>query len=76
MFRRRIDAIIESDSIFTLKDLAVGGDELHEEAGIPKGPVMGTVLTFLFEAVLDDPSQNTKGKLIELARNFYQQRLV
>lgn len=76
MFRRRIDAIIESDSIFTLKDLAVGGNELHEEAEIPKGPVMGTVLTFLFEAVLDDPSQNTKEKLIELARNFYQQRLV
>ncbi|HOV62803.1 MAG TPA: CCA tRNA nucleotidyltransferase, partial [Spirochaetia bacterium] len=39
-FRKRIDAVLEADSVFSLKDLAVGGNELFEEAGIPRGPIM------------------------------------
>jgi hypothetical protein len=33
------------------------------------------LLGFLLEAVIEDPAQNERGRLLELARNFYAQRL-
>lgn len=47
--------------------LAVRGDDLIR-AGIPAGPVMGALLDRLLEAVLDDPSLNTRERLLQLAR--------
>lgn len=45
------------------------------EAGIPPGPGMGVVLDALLEAVLDDPSLNTKPRLLTIARRYYQERV-
>ena len=73
-FRERIARVLSQDAPLSLKDLAVNGNDLSE-AGIPKGPVMGTVLEFLLETVLDDPSMNEREKLLTLAKNFYQTRL-
>ncbi|NBB90244.1 MAG: HD domain-containing protein [Spirochaetes bacterium] len=79
---RRLDALEEhvrqvlaADSALSVKDLAVNGNILHEAAGVPKGPLMGRTLEFLLESVLQDPSQNTRDKLVEIARNYYEQRL-
>jgi hypothetical protein len=36
---------------------------------------MGVILEFLLEAVLDDPSLNDSEKLLNLAVNFYENRL-
>ena len=47
--------------------LAVTGDDLRQ-AGIPPGPQLGQVLTRLLEAVLEDPSLNTRDRLLEMAR--------
>jgi hypothetical protein len=66
--------VLSQDAPLSLKDLAVNGNDLSE-AGIPKGPVMGTVLEFLLETVLEDPSMNEREKLLTLAKNFYQTRL-
>lgn len=71
----RINSLLENENVFTIKNLAVNGNILSEEADIPKGPVMGSVLDFLLEAVLDDPGMNKKEKLIEIARNFYSERI-
>ena len=48
--------------------LAVTGNELIE-AGIPKGPEVGRVLDRLLDAVLDDPSLNTREALLARARS-------
>lgn len=69
---RRLDAASHAT---TVKDLAVGGNDLAE-AGIPRGPQMGTVLRFLLEAVLDDPAQNTRETLLHIAREFYRRHIV
>ena len=74
-FISRINSILEKENAFSIKNLAVNGNILSEEAGIPKGPVMGSVLDFLLEAVLDDPEMNEKSRLIKLARNFYKERI-
>jgi tRNA nucleotidyltransferase (CCA-adding enzyme) len=73
--KRRIAKVIDSDQALTIKDLKVGGDALHEKAGIPKGPDMGLVFSFLMETVLDDPTQNEFETLIGLAKNYYDERI-
>ncbi|MFP4178471.1 MAG: CCA tRNA nucleotidyltransferase [Spirochaetaceae bacterium] len=70
-FRRRIEEVLNKNQALTAKDLAVNGHILEEEAGIPKGRDMGTVIDHLLETVLDDPSMNTKETLVDLAENFY-----
>lgn len=74
-FRERIDAVLAEDHALSLKDLRVNGEDLHREAGVPKGPAMGKVFDYLLESVLDDPSLNEKEKLIEMAGNFYRTRI-
>jgi poly(A) polymerase/tRNA nucleotidyltransferase (CCA-adding enzyme) len=71
-FGERLKKIIHKETALSLKDLAVNGRDLME-AGIPGGPVLGTVLEQLLETVLDDPEMNTKERLLPLAKNLYGQ---
>ena len=72
---RRVDELLKETPALKLGDLAVNGDILSKEAGIPKGPKMGQVLNYLLEAVMDDPAMNTKEALLNLGKNFYETRL-
>ncbi len=74
-FISRINAILEKENAFSIKNLSVDGNLLSEKAGIPKGPEMGKVLEFLLETVLEDPGLNKTDKLIEIAENFYRERM-
>lgn len=56
--------VIESESCFSLKDLAVNGRDLMD-AGIPAGKKMGEILQQLLEAVIDGEVENVKEALIE-----------
>ena len=47
--------------------LAVNGGDL-QHAGVPSGPRVGIVLAQLLDAVLDDPSLNTRDRLLALAK--------
>lgn len=49
--------------------LAVGGNDLID-AGVPKGPRLGQVLDQLLDAVLDDPSLNTREALLQRAKTL------
>lgn len=71
-FRRHIEGVLEASAALGIKDLAVNGNVLHEEAGIPRGPVMGVILDALLETVLDDPAQNTREQLVLLATKMYE----
>ena len=71
----RVEAVLEADHAFTIRDLNINGNTLNIKAGIPKGPVMGIILEFLLETVLDDPSQNREDLLLKLADNFYKDRI-
>ncbi len=65
-FRERIEDVLARDNALSLKDLAIGGEDLAR-LGIPKGPVMGRVLAELLETVLDDPEQNETKTLARIA---------
>jgi tRNA nucleotidyltransferase (CCA-adding enzyme) len=68
--RKRIESVVNSDQAISIRDLAVNGTDLGN-AGVPKGPLMGTVLEFLLETVIDDPTQNNRDALLDLALHFY-----
>jgi putative nucleotidyltransferase with HDIG domain len=63
---RRVDKILAENNAFSLKDLAVKGKDLME-IGVRPGKAMGVILGQLLETVLDDPAQNTREKLLEIA---------
>jgi tRNA nucleotidyltransferase/poly(A) polymerase len=71
-FRARIDAVLAEKSALSLKDLAVSGSDLLA-AGVPPGKAIGMVLRELLEAVLDDPAENERGHLLQIARNRTRQ---
>jgi len=69
----RIKKVLAEKHAFTIKDLAVSGTELMT-IGIEGGKTMGIILRELLETVLDDPAQNTREKLLEIAGNIVKKR--
>ena len=69
-FIDRINKILEKESAFTIKDLKINGTDLIKEAGLKKGPFLGTVLNELLKTVLDDPHSNEKQILLKIAENM------
>jgi hypothetical protein len=67
--------VLDGQRAFTVKQLAVNGEELMASLGIPPGPDVGTILSQLLGAVLDDPTLNVKEKLLEIAGKFYRERI-
>jgi hypothetical protein len=62
----RVKKVLAEKHAFTIKDLAVSGTDLMT-IGIEGGKTMGIILKELLETVLDDPAQNTREKLLEIA---------
>jgi hypothetical protein len=65
---RRMLRTARTDPI-EIADLAIDGDDLRRD-GIPAGPVLGKILKALLEAVLEDPSHNTRDWLLQEARRM------
>ena len=63
--------ILAQKRALSLKDLAVSGRELIA-SGINPGKHMGIILNELLEAVVEDPEQNTREKLLEIAVKLNQ----
>jgi len=65
----RVEKILEEKQAFSLKDLAVNGNDLID-MGIKPGKTMGIILGELLETVLDDPAQNTRGTLLAIVERI------
>jgi poly(A) polymerase/tRNA nucleotidyltransferase (CCA-adding enzyme) len=66
----RVQEEIRAASAFSLRDLAVDGNDVMRELGIGPGPDVGRILDELFERVTEDPSLNTREKLLPLIREI------
>ena len=55
--------ILEKETCFSLKDLAVNGDDLIA-AGYAPGPALGAALKLLLDAVIDGRAENEKSALL------------
>jgi tRNA nucleotidyltransferase (CCA-adding enzyme) len=72
--RARIDKTIEEGSALTTQDLAVDGHDVidHLEGGA--GPAVGEILRTLLDRVIDDPSLNTRDKLMPMVEELAAER--
>jgi tRNA nucleotidyltransferase (CCA-adding enzyme) len=66
----RVQEEIRAASAFSLKDLAIDGNDVMKELGTAPGPEVGRILNELFERVTEEPKLNTREKLLELAREI------
>jgi putative nucleotidyltransferase with HDIG domain len=68
----RVEKILAAGNALSVKDLAISGSDLIT-IGIKPGKTMGLILRRLLEAVIEDPEQNNKEKLLEIAQKMYVQ---
>ena len=73
--RGLIEMVRDSGDATSMADLAVNGNDLIE-AGFSPGPIMGEILNYLTERVVDEPSLNTKEMLIAIAEDTYSDESV
>jgi poly(A) polymerase/tRNA nucleotidyltransferase (CCA-adding enzyme) len=64
----RVQEEIRAASAFSLRDLQIDGNDVMRELGISSGPEVGRILNELFERVTEEPSLNTREKLLALVR--------
>jgi tRNA nucleotidyltransferase (CCA-adding enzyme) len=68
--RARVEALIAQGAAFSVRDLAIRGDELMGALGLAPGRIVGETLAHLVEVVIDDPARNERERLLEEARGF------
>jgi putative nucleotidyltransferase with HDIG domain len=66
----RVDAVLAQSRALSLKDLAVSGRDLMA-IGVAPGKRLGIILGELLEAVVEDPEQNTRETLLEIAKRLW-----
>ena len=67
---KTLNEIAGSGECIRRSDLAVSGNDLRKELGIPQGVHMGDILQQLFEHVLAFPKDNTRKRLLKLAEKL------
>ena len=66
--RARLREVVRAETPLTARELALGGRELMSELGVAPGPRVGQLIDGLLAAVLEDPRQNTRERLLDTAR--------
>jgi tRNA nucleotidyltransferase (CCA-adding enzyme) len=68
--RGRVARELEEGGALTTADLAIGGNDVIPLLEGGAGPAVGQILRALLEKVIDDPSLNTRDKLMPLAEDL------
>ncbi|HEY3071821.1 MAG TPA: hypothetical protein VGJ46_03310, partial [Candidatus Limnocylindrales bacterium] len=66
--RGRIGAETQAGLVLDRNALAVDGDDLMKELGLPPGPELGRLIDRLVERVISDPALNDREALMDIAR--------
>lgn len=64
--QKYLQAVIDKEQAFGLKNLAIGGADLIA-IGVPQGPEIGKILKDLLDQVIEDPTLNDRETLLQLA---------
>ena len=67
-FAERIRRTLEAGDALTVRDLAVDGEDVMRELGVPPGRAVGEALNALLAEVLERPSLNERGRLLDRLR--------
>lgn len=66
-----IEDIINSKEVYEKKQLAIDGNDMIE-LGYKEGRIIGEILDYLLEEVLEDPKLNNKEDLVKIVKNKYK----
>jgi tRNA nucleotidyltransferase (CCA-adding enzyme) len=72
-FEQEINDEINRKPPFGRSDLALNGRDVIEIFSLEQSPIVGDVLDFLMEKVLDNPEDNSRDILIDYARQYLQE---
>ncbi len=64
----RIRTELASGFVLGRGQLEVDGNDLMVDLGLPRGPILGSILDYLTERVVSEPALNVKPVLLDLAR--------
>lgn len=64
-------SIFETAKCFSIKDLDISGNDLMAE-GVPSSPLLGEILSQLFDEVISDKLENNKSALLSRAKEIYK----
>ena len=68
--RTRVDAEVAASVVLDRSRLAIDGDDLMTELGLPAGPRLGRILDELLERVIADPRLNDRATLLLLTESM------
>ncbi len=68
--RARVDAELAASVVLDRSRLAVHGDDLMTELGVPAGPRLGRILDALLDRVIAEPHLNDRATLLLLAESM------
>jgi tRNA nucleotidyltransferase (CCA-adding enzyme) len=68
--RARVRDQLAARAVLDLRHLAVDGDDLMAELGLPPGPTLGRILDALLERVVIDPATNDRATLLLIAESM------
>lgn len=68
--RTLVNELIADGNRPTVATLVVNGNDIMSELGIPQGPDVGDILSFLLEWIIDTPEVNTREKLLDLGKHW------
>ncbi len=69
-YRERLDRELAAEAALDRYSLAVDGNDLMRQLGLPPGPRLGRMLDDLVERVIDDPGLNERATLLLLAQGM------
>ena len=73
-FKDRIKKILEIDNAFKIKDLDINGNVIMKNLLLKPGPMIGEILNYLLEIILDNPELNKKEILLDKAKEYYEKK--
>ena len=68
--RTRVEAELAAAVVLDRSRLAIDGDDLMTELGLPQGPRLGRILDELLERVIVEPKLNERATLLLLAESM------
>jgi len=73
-FKKRIRAIINEDNALKVTDLDINGNEIMKRFNLSPSRVIGEILEYMLQKVLDNPDLNKKDKLYLIGEEFLKNR--
>lgn len=73
-FEKHVRDELSKSNAFGIKDLALNGDDLKAHFKLPESKLIGDILNYLLDKVLDEPDLNTYDKLLTLSADFLTKR--